>query len=478
MENISKYVAFGLYSSSRGTPKLHLFRHVCLIPYLQGETKTEGVPSPITMVGVAFSSWSMSLSFFSPGEGAKNIASFGVFAGHDGTTAAEVCAAELHSDTIRTHMTLTKALEANKTSIYLQPDVITPIDRNDAILCESYRRCCERISDRIKAGEDDSGTSAVSLFMTVFPDKSIRCVCANIGDSKCVMYSQNIASVSNLPFNTRVRNGSLRPRANSARAGDAGSPLNALKSFAMTEEHTLQLTRERSRVLGKMRIEADDSWQQQRLTSAFVALPANLCSILHKSDIPASVAFETGYPPKDRINTAEALISSLPVTTDSVQVQLKNVAKESLITDSIDKRISLARRMTFIDSENVLVGTSGKRHNTTRSIGDKNGALACLPTPEITGVTVRSDEAARFILASKGLWATVSEEAIRDAVQKYKAPKELATYLGRAAEMRFARNEQLKADIFIIVVDINPYFISRDVFGIDEKPEYICCTIS
>ena len=412
------------------------------------------------------------------GEGAKNIASFGVFAGHDGPTAADVCAAELHAAVVRTYMGLSKALESNKSSIYLQSEVISQSDKNDAILCEAYRRCCERLSDRIKAGDSDSGTSAVSLLMTMYSDKSIRCICANIGDSRCVVYSQNIAAVSNLPFNNRVRNNSMRPRANSARGGDPGSPLNALKSFTMSEEHTLQLLRERSRVLGKMRIEADDSWQQQRLTVSYVALPANLCSILHKSDIPASVAFETGYPPKDKINTAEALISSLPTSTDAIQIQTQTVAKESLITDSIDKRISLARRMTFIDSENVLVGTSGKRHSTTRSIGDKNGALACIPTPEMTAVTVKSDEAARFILASRGLWATVSEEAIRDAVQKYKAPKDLATYLGRAAEMRFARNDQLKADIYIVVVDINPYFISRDVFGFDEKTEGGCCTVS
>jgi hypothetical protein len=231
----------------------------------------------------------------------------------------------------------------------------------------------------------------------------------------------------------------------------------------MNEEHTLALSRERSRVQGKMRLDADNSWQSRAITP-FVALPANICSILHKVDIPASVAFETGYPSKDKLNTAVALISSLPV----MERNTERAARESDFTDSVDKRISLAKHLTFIDGDNVLVSASGKMSKLTRSIGNKSGATACIPIPELTAVTIKQQESGRFVIASRGLWSAVSEEAIREAVQKYKSPKDLASYLGKAAESRFGRNDNLTTDVYVIVVDVNPYFKSRDVFGLDD----------
>lgn len=334
------------------------------------------------------------------------MASFGVFDGHNGSLAADTCSKELCLEVVREFLEMKHALEVAH-SPYMQADVISQEDREDALLCEALRRASEHLNAKIRATEDESGTAMCSLFLSMSPTKSIRCICANIGDSRCVLYTQAISSIALIPYNRRSRSNSLK-------SGDTLNPvMSPLKSYKMSEDHTLALMRERSRVLGKLKIENDNDWMNLKVTSQFINLPAAIVSHMQTADTPAAVAFEVGYPAKERLYTAEVMIGTLPTVTSPEEVDA-HIASEAHITDNVDKNIiSMSRRLSFINNDDMLVGRNGKKSKITRSIGDRDGPNACIAIPEMTAVTIKPDESGRFILASQGLWSTMSEEVAR-----------------------------------------------------------------
>lgn len=201
-------------------------------------------------------------------DSAKNIASFGVFDGHDGDFAAKLCSKELHTTVIQNFNHLNKVIDLLEDSPYFSQEVISKQERLDTLLCESLRRASAQVNEFARKADSKSGTTAISLFLHQHDDKTIRATCSNLGDSRCVLYGSTFASIKYLPF----------AQPNSHREG---SPGFVLKSYNMSEDHKLSLLRERSRVLGKLSLNGDRSWMM-RPTTVFVSqVQSNTSSLSH-----------------------------------------------------------------------------------------------------------------------------------------------------------------------------------------------------
>lgn len=401
---------------------------------------------------------------------APGVASFGVFDGHSGEYAAELCSHELHKEVVSCVFALSEAVARNRESQHFTLQHIASEDLHDALLCESLRRSCLALDEYVRSSNQSSGTTAVSLFLQQVDRYTVRAVCANIGDSRCVLYGQPLNSMK---FLTDPVPSSSQPSATLPRV------------FPMTEDHKLSTLRERSRVLGKLSLQNERSWMS-RPTSTFVPLPASIVTYQNWCSACVPPTFEIGYPSKDRIAAAEVIIAalakegpwpssyipsdaSLRIESEDCDTELSSSSPDSIPPAELEV-LQATRSRTFIEGEDELVGSMGGRVRTTRSIGGKYGPKGLTSTPDFSAVNIGGSESVRFILAARALWDNLDEAFITEAVRSHASPRGLAKYLGQSLEAR------LGSSWTVIVVDVHPQHIGRDL-GLFEG-DCAACTLA
>jgi serine/threonine protein phosphatase PrpC len=126
----------------------------------------------------------------------------------------------------------------------------------------------------------------------------------------------------------------------------------------------------------------------------------------------------------------------------------------------------IKRQLSYVASRSNASGTVKgplalfSRHDVsttmTRSVGDRHAARTCVCTPDITKLTVRPQEYARFILASDGLWDVMSSSKAQSIVQNVINPADASRVLVRKVRMLRQEEGLRMDDITCVVVDINP----------------------
>lgn len=398
-----------------------------------------------------FKSWSggayqgMSLVPSYRSNGLMNMASFGLFDGHTGTFAADLCAKELHENVIDNFVALSRAA--------LQGDEqMDHDDRVDALMCESITRGYKNMHEYArKTDPDDSGTCALSMFLIRNGDGATRVLCANAGDSRCVLYGKKFEGVRYIQQTKDTTPSTKSPR---------------VHAFPMSEDHRVGCLRERTRVLGKTRL-ADTAWLNRPITT-FVSLPANVVAYEHGSDAGVCPTFELGYPDRDRITAADLLLESLNksvVNTYNPRRAFGDFVFESMLpsfsertskSNSFDQgdTASMYSRSSYVKND-TIVGSRGGKVRTTRSIGDKNGPKGLIAVPEISGLVIEPTESARFVLAYRSFWDHITEEEMQSAMASNKrtSAKDLAIALGAMASARIAEAGK-NLQVSLVVVEI------------------------
>jgi serine/threonine protein phosphatase PrpC len=88
------------------------------------------------------------------------------------------------------------------------------------------------------------------------------------------------------------------------------------------------------------------------------------------------------------------------------------------------------------------------------------GPRSCIPVPDISAVTIPSQQFARFILASDGVWDVMSTEQIQTTALKFADNDFVAEYIANKAVSERSRRDMRPDDVTVIIVDINPdYFV-------------------
>ena len=116
------------------------------------------------------------------------------------------------------------------------------------------------------------------------------------------------------------------------------------------------------------------------------------------------------------------------------------------------------------------------RHNVsitmTRSIGDRHAARTCVCTPEVTKFILPSDQYARIIMGSDGLYDVMTSDRVAGSVATCPSPVEAAKYLADKARCIREDGGMKIDDITCVIIDINP--LMHD-FTSSDTP---CCIIN
>lgn len=154
----------------------------------------------------------------------NKISTFGVFDGHFGKFAAELCSTRIHEEvTWRFNNLLERSdalfearnlrLPPNGENTANDPCNLTESEKRDALFCEAIRSAYESMHSHI-CKTSDSGTTAVSLHLHFNKeDDSWTAYCANIGDSRCVMLNcvdisqSNEYNLKQQPFSNIISSG-------------------------------------------------------------------------------------------------------------------------------------------------------------------------------------------------------------------------------------------------------------------------------
>ena len=84
------------------------------------------------------------------------------------------------------------------------------------------------------------------------------------------------------------------------------------------------------------------------------------------------------------------------------------------------------------------------------------GPSRCICDPDITALTVPSDQHMRIILASDGVWDVLTEDAVISAAIRSKSSVRTAKAIAHEAFHIRATGSLRLDDITVIVVDVNP----------------------
>jgi len=140
--------------------------------------------------------------------GASEIASFGIFDGHFGSLASRTCAAHLHPAIIARFVDMKEksdSLVAQLTTRLQYPveaiDFLNSEGWMDALLGEAIRMTYKIIDGEIRR-IDKSGTTAVSVFVRKRFDESARITVANVGDSRCALFSPKNSEMHRLAMSS------------------------------------------------------------------------------------------------------------------------------------------------------------------------------------------------------------------------------------------------------------------------------------
>ena len=96
----------------------------------------------------------------------------------------------------------------------------------------------------------------------------------------------------------------------------------------------------------------------------------------------------------------------------------------------------IARRSGTPTAPEVVTSRYNQSTNLTRSIGDRFGPRCVVAVPDITAISIPSDQYARFVLCSDGVHDETPEQEIARVVSQQKPAEELARDLvARAVEL-------------------------------------------
>jgi serine/threonine protein phosphatase PrpC len=93
--------------------------------------------------------------------------------------------------------------------------------------------------------------------------------------------------------------------------------------------------------------------------------------------------------------------------------------------------------------------------NMTRSIGDKYAARCVVPIPDISVVTIRPNEFARFVICSDGVWDVMDMADLLRMAFAARAAEEMSMRIALEAQARRVSRRVRMDDISVIVVDVN-----------------------
>ena len=180
-------------------------------------------------------------------DGMPRLASFFVFDGHAGVGAAKFCQEYFASRVVRRIKAL---LESSELSDDLRSSLRSS-DELDHIVCESLRRTCLEMDLNTKL-RDASGTTLNGIL--VLRDEMAsrtRVYCANVGDSRCVLFAYPRDS-NPQPASTKTFES-----ASSSWSVDDHPSLRSNCIFPMSEDHKVSQPLERLRLLSGSRESVD-----------------------------------------------------------------------------------------------------------------------------------------------------------------------------------------------------------------------------
>lgn len=421
-------------------------------------------------------------------DGCPLISSFSVFDGHSGAVGASACAHHFN----RAVVNRVKKFRSSQHMFQNYSD-LTIEDKSDAIYCESIKLSCVELDRNIKQSHK-SGCTLNSLFVDVdASDNSgnIRVYCANVGDSRCVLYT-HFMEAPNAPNSHFAPNAPSGADALTASASGLPrnliDPSNTLSGRAkdkvitvlMSQDHKLTLQRERDRIVNGTPL----TW---------IPLPSHIMAVTMDTtadDLIGIGGFDVdliprGYPPRSKLKRVEEFIGEVGVYLDQIgcSVKMQNVAYRTSDQTNMmntldrtgvndDERTTAAnetagyrimRENSYIDfrKAGTLYGAEAifSRYNLsinmTRSIGDKYAARSVIPIPEITVVTVLPNQFARFVLGSDGIWDVISIEEVRAMVFSSSLSEEVSVMIADEAFRRRIKRQMRMDDISVVVVDVN-----------------------
>lgn len=393
-------------------------------------------------------------------EGCPQLASFSVFDGHNGSVAASACSQ---------HFNRNVATRVHKfRSCTSPPSIKLPQEmQNDAIFCESFRLSCIEM-DRNVQFSHKSGCTLNSLFLEWNQeDGSVRAYCANVGDSKCALYT---------PFKI--------PDGTTTADSTHDIPLALIKStqthaFAMSVDHKLDLPRERKRIKDRLPLE----WRP---------LPSDVIrgTIKAKVEGDARDIIIAGCPSSQTTGLATIFISNLiaelnrPESLSDINVKdiLYKTSDHAQMMSALDLTSKYSNReegaytlvhsASFVDFRRIgkFVGPEAifSRYNLsinmTRSIGDKYAARCVIPIPDVSCITIPPHQFARFILCSDGVWDVMEIEEIKNMAFSSPRSEEISLMIAEEARLRRIKKRIRMDDISVITVDVN-YHLFHAPFG-------------
>lgn len=179
-------------------------------------------------------------------EGRLNLSSFGVYDGHNGSLASQFCSVHFHNRVDHRFNALTES------ALAIPPGMIAGLpddDQLDAIMCESIRTTCLEMNENLWL-RCEAGTTLCVLFALSDHEKRIsRLYCANVGDSRCVLYTTAVAQPS------RCRNTGHSARVGLSQQPTDYVPLMENSVYAMSEDHALSNPKELARMQSTNRME-------------------------------------------------------------------------------------------------------------------------------------------------------------------------------------------------------------------------------
>jgi hypothetical protein len=235
------------------------------------------------------------------------------------------------------------------------------------------------------------------------------------------------------------------------------------KVFSMSDDHTLHLERERTRILSKKPVQFNPLPSHAGLSDEKInAAKAYIQSLVNQiaQENPNDAKYFASSVDYTQINDIDYIPNN---ETESKEVfGYRSTSSES----KNNNEFRIVRSDSFVARRRGQSGQYGpeaifSRYNVsvmmTRSLGDRYGPRSCQGIPDVKSVTIHPSEHARFVLATDGFWDVITPEYVRcNALRgKYVDPYAFAHSLANKARRLREKNNLRNDDITVLVVDIN-----------------------
>lgn len=422
-------------------------------------------------------------------DGCPQISSFGVFDGHNGSMAASICSHVFNRSVVRRFLKMSTATVSDGKNVFSD---LSKQDKADALFCESLRLAAIEVDSNIRTSHH-AGCTLNTLFFVQHPEYAVtRVYCANIGDSRSVMFTPNgdlRSSINEFNFEKDLSE-------HDTLSSSVHSKIVRTKTIALqcSEDHKLALSRERKRVEMKQDV-------------VFVPLPSDIVVCNLMSNTPDSSQelsptelrnsifsmgaaedrmnesgfLEYGYPPAEVMEQATRYVQAVTSQVDVLPKAITYKVSESVeMVGALDGtgfysnaeggksygEPTIVHQESFTMQRATSAGALGPEAimgrfnlsiNMTRSIGDKYGPRCVVPIPEISVVNISDETFARFVTASDGVWDVMNNDDVKKFAFRYASPEMAAMQIADEAQrLRFTSRKHMD-DISVIVIDINAH---------------------